>query len=83
MRHKKKDIKVQYDFADRLVVAFLTEIQSEHFGGHQTLSMEGIAMEYIDASNNLNEQKSLKGHFHSFLPDDSDQGAATTAAHIE
>jgi hypothetical protein len=83
MRHKKKDIKVQCDFADRLVAAFLTEIQSEHFGGNQTLSMEGLAMEYIDASSILNEQKSLKGQFHSFLSDDSDQGAATTAAHTE
>eukprot|EP00957_Ditylum_brightwellii_P108713 8292428-Ditylum_brightwellii.AAC.1 len=45
--------------------------------------MEGLAMEYIDGSNNLNEQKSFKGQFHSFLSDDSDQGAATTAAHKE
>ena len=61
MRHEKKDIKVQHDFADRLVAAFLTEIQSEHFGGNQTLSMEGLAMEYIDASNSLNELNSFKG----------------------
>eukprot|EP00957_Ditylum_brightwellii_P160531 12220667-Ditylum_brightwellii.AAC.1 len=45
--------------------------------------MEGPAMEYINASSILNEQKSLKGQFCSFLVDDSDQGAATTAAHIE
>eukprot|EP00957_Ditylum_brightwellii_P119436 9112032-Ditylum_brightwellii.AAC.1 len=45
--------------------------------------MEGLAMECIDASSILNEQKSLKGKFHSFLSNDSDQGAATTAAHIE
>jgi len=57
MRHEKKDIKVQHDFVDILVAAFLTEIHSEQFGGNQTLSMEGLAMEYIDASNNLNEQK--------------------------
>eukprot|EP00957_Ditylum_brightwellii_P044360 3366162-Ditylum_brightwellii.AAC.1 len=40
-------------------------------------------MEYIDGSNILNEQKSLKGKFHSFLSDDSDQDAATTAADTE
>ena len=28
-------------------------------------------------------KKSLKGGLHSFLSDDSDQGAATTAAHTE
>ena len=61
MRHDKKDINVWCDFADRLVAAFLTEIQSEHFGGNQTLTMEDLAMEYIDASSILNEQKSLKG----------------------
>eukprot|EP00957_Ditylum_brightwellii_P169243 12881405-Ditylum_brightwellii.AAC.1 len=38
--------------------------------------MEGLATEYIEGSNNLNEQKAL-------LSDDSDQGAATTAAHTE
>eukprot|EP00957_Ditylum_brightwellii_P104876 7993065-Ditylum_brightwellii.AAC.1 len=83
MRHKKKDIKVRRDFADRLVASFLTESQSEHFGGNQTLSMKGPAMEYIDTSNNLIEQKILKGQFHPCLSDDSDQGAATTAAHTE
>eukprot|EP00957_Ditylum_brightwellii_P134051 10220134-Ditylum_brightwellii.AAC.1 len=45
--------------------------------------MEGLAMEYIDASNVLTEQKSLKGKFHACLSDDSDQGATTTAAHTE
>eukprot|EP00957_Ditylum_brightwellii_P128538 9804195-Ditylum_brightwellii.AAC.1 len=45
--------------------------------------MEGLAMEYIDARSILNEQKSVKGKFHSFLSDDSDQGVATTAAHTE
>eukprot|EP00957_Ditylum_brightwellii_P060811 4616638-Ditylum_brightwellii.AAC.1 len=45
--------------------------------------MEGLAMKYIDASNILNEQKSVKGEFHSFISDDSDQDAATTAAHAK
>ena len=61
----------------------MTEIQSEHFGGNQTLSMEVLAIEYTDASDILDEQKIVKGGFHSFLSDDSDQGAATTAAHTE
>eukprot|EP00957_Ditylum_brightwellii_P000283 22266-Ditylum_brightwellii.AAC.1 len=68
MRHEKNDIKVQHDFVDRLVPAFLTEIQSEHFGGNPALSMQGLAMEYIDASDSLNEQKVSKGNFiHFFL----------------
>eukprot|EP00957_Ditylum_brightwellii_P007437 562707-Ditylum_brightwellii.AAC.1 len=45
--------------------------------------MEGLAMEYIDASSILTEQKSVKGEFHSFPSDVSDKGAATTAAHTE
>eukprot|EP00957_Ditylum_brightwellii_P098626 7512973-Ditylum_brightwellii.AAC.1 len=45
--------------------------------------MEGLTIEYIEASNILDEQKIVKGEFHSFLSDDSDQGAATTAAHTE
>eukprot|EP00957_Ditylum_brightwellii_P159306 12126360-Ditylum_brightwellii.AAC.1 len=83
MRYEKKTVKVRHDFADRLVAALLTEIQPEHFGGNQPLLMKGLAMEYIDASNILNKQISVKGKFYSFLSDDSDQVAATTAAHTE
>ncbi len=79
----KKDIKVRRDYTDRLVAEFAKEIQTEHFGGNQTLSMEGIAMEYVETSNDLIEEKAVKGEFHSFLSDESDQGAATTAAHTE
>eukprot|EP00957_Ditylum_brightwellii_P005436 415909-Ditylum_brightwellii.AAC.1 len=43
--------------------------------------MEGLAMEYTEASNILDEQNIAKGEFHSFLSDDGDQGTATTAAH--
>ena len=82
-RQDKKDIKTRRDFADRLVAAFAAEIQSEHFGGNQSLSMEGIAMEYVETSTELNGLNNVKGEFHSFLSDDSDQDAATTAAHTE
>eukprot|EP00957_Ditylum_brightwellii_P035089 2660321-Ditylum_brightwellii.AAC.1 len=45
--------------------------------------MEGLAMKYTEASDVLDEQTIVKGEFHSFLFYDSDQGAATTAAHTE
>ena len=45
--------------------------------------MEGIAMEYVDTSTELNGLNNVRGEFHSFLSDDSDQDAATTAAHTE
>eukprot|EP00957_Ditylum_brightwellii_P102164 7788217-Ditylum_brightwellii.AAC.1 len=83
MHHEKKDIKVQHDFADRLVAEFATEIQPEYFGGNQTLPMEGLAMECTEASNIFDGHKIVKGEFHSFLSDDSDKGAATIAAHTE
>eukprot|EP00957_Ditylum_brightwellii_P057085 4326685-Ditylum_brightwellii.AAC.1 len=35
---------------DRLVAAFLTEIQSENLEGNKILPIEGLVMEYIDAS---------------------------------
>ena len=72
LRHnEKKNIKVWCDFADRLVAEFATEIQPEHFGGNQTLSMGGLVIEYTDTNNILDEQKIVKGEFHSFLSDDS------------
>eukprot|EP00957_Ditylum_brightwellii_P183480 13976227-Ditylum_brightwellii.AAC.1 len=47
------------------------------------MSMEGLAMEYVDASNVLTAQRSVKGEWHSFLSANSDKGAATTATHTE
>ena len=44
------DVKLRRDYAERLTTALIHQIQSQHFGGKNTLSMEGIALEYI-ASN--------------------------------
>eukprot|EP00957_Ditylum_brightwellii_P114045 8695683-Ditylum_brightwellii.AAC.1 len=82
MHHEEKDINVWLDFVDRLVAPLAIEIQSEHSGRNQRRSMEGLEMDYVNESNNLNQQRSVKEEFHSFLSVDSDQGAVTTALHI-
>lgn len=40
-------------------------------------------MEYVETSIELNGLNNVNGEFYSFLSDDSDQDAATTAAHTE
>eukprot|EP00957_Ditylum_brightwellii_P115710 8826123-Ditylum_brightwellii.AAC.1 len=44
--------------------------------------MEGVALEYYPDEKNNGNEPVIKGEFNSFLFDDSDQNAATTAAHM-
>ena len=82
LRRNKKDIKSRRDYAERLVAVFAEEIQSEHFGGNTSLSIEGFALEYYPEDNNNGNEPVTKGEFHSFLSNESDQNAATTTAHM-
>ena len=66
-RKDKKDIKLRRDYAERLVAAFKQVIQSEHFGANKTLSMEGVAVEYV--MDGIEDK--ILGEFHSYLSDDS------------
>ena len=72
------DVKLRHVYAERLASAFLAEIQSQHFGGSNMLSMEGIALDYIKND----EDFDIVGEFFSYLSDDSYQDAATTTAHM-
>ena len=65
----------------RLSSCFGTEFQSQHFGGSASLSMEGVAFDYVDDDLNSPTVGQVKGEFHSFLSDESKQDAATVTAH--
>ena len=80
-RGQKKDIKLVRDFAERLGSCFGKEFQSQHFGGSASLSMEGVAFDYVDDEFNSPTIGQVKGEFHSFLSDESKQDAATVTAH--
>ena len=71
----------EMDYAERLKKEMNNEIQSDHFGHHATLSIEGCTMEHhrIKSSSNTYE---LEMDFHSHMSEDSDQNAATTHIHM-
>ena len=82
IRHQgRKDIKLVRDFAERLDSCFGKEFQSQHFGGSASLSMEGVAVDYVDNDINSPTLGQVKGEFHSFISDESNQDAATVTAH--
>ena len=69
------------DYAERLKKELDNEIQSEHFGHHVSLSIEGCTMEH-HAHNRCADKKSIQMDFHSHMADESDQDAATTHEHM-
>ena len=76
------------DYAERLVASFYHEIKSEYYGGHRSVSIKGIVLEYFSALTQTeinSSKKSCPRHaeFHSFLSDDSKQYASTNTAHCK
>lgn len=71
----------EMDYAERMKKEMDNEIQSDHFGHHASLSIEGCTMEHhqLDASTN---KYRIEMDFHSHMSDDSDQNAATTHVHM-
>ena len=43
------------DFAERLTLQFNNEIQTEHFGGSCTVSLEGVAVRFFPGGNDIPE----------------------------
>ena len=65
------------DYAERLLLKFHKEIQSEHFGQGRDLSMEGNINTYY--KNNLTNKTT---DFHTFLSDGKKQNATRTDLHM-
>ena len=72
------------DYAERLTKELDAEIQSDHFGDNQTLSIEGVTLQLhnklYDGNPNKIESK-YRLDFHSHLADFSKQDAATCFEH--
>ncbi|OEU12086.1 hypothetical protein FRACYDRAFT_244336 [Fragilariopsis cylindrus CCMP1102] len=66
------------DYAERLLMKFHMEIQSEHFGQGRDLSIEGNDIKFYP----LGETETTS-HFYSFLKDSKIQNAATTDKHMD
>jgi hypothetical protein len=66
------------DYAERLLMKFHLEIQSEHFGAGRDLSIEGNVVKNFPVGANQ-----TKTHFYSFLKDSKIQNAATTDKHMD
>ena len=69
------------DYAERMKKEIDNEIQSEHFGHHVSLSIEGCTMEH-HIKNTLSNTYSTNMDFHSHMADDSNQDAASTHVHM-
>jgi hypothetical protein len=66
------------DYAERLLMKFHMEIQSEHFGQGRDLSIEGNVIKFFPVGGTQ-----TKTHFYSFLKDYKIQNAATTDKHMD
>ena len=76
------------DYAELIVSRFSHQIQYEYYGGNMLVSIEGKKLEHF--SDTYQEKSLYHSHnrtchamFHSFMPDNSKQYAATKDAHIK
>ena len=51
LRSKQHDILWQHDYAYRIVSSFDRQIKSEYYSENRSVSIEGIALENLSASN--------------------------------
>ena len=82
-----QDVLCRRDYAERVLASFANQIQSEYYGGHRSVSIEGIVLEHFSAApkSDINSSSLTcprRAVFHSFLSDDSKHDAATTTAHL-
>jgi len=73
------EVSIHHDFTEALHVKHNEEIQSKHFGGGVTVSIEGYTVHYP----NFMDGSSLVFDFHSFLSDDKTQMAKTVHWHMD
>mmetsp|Transcript_78877 Transcript_78877/g.160058 ORF Transcript_78877/g.160058 Transcript_78877/m.160058 type:complete len:98 (-) Transcript_78877:37-330(-) len=55
------------DFAERLTLCFNNEIQTEHFGGSYTVSLEGVAVRFFPSGARRDSSPVME--FFTFLSD--------------
>ncbi len=68
-------MKTRRDYTEAVSAVFNSEIQSDHFGNNQTLSIEGSSLEFHDANG-------IRLEVHSHFANNS-QNAASTHAHMD
>ena len=81
-----QDVLCRCDYAERVLASFSNQIKSEYYGRNRSVSIEGITLEHFSAAQLSDIHSSTLSRprhavFHSFLSDNSKQGAATTTAH--
>ena len=77
-RLKPGEVAGSRDYAERLLMKFHMEIQSEHFGQGRDLSIEGNDIKFYPVG-----ETETTSHFYSFLKDSKIQNAATTDKHMD
>ncbi|OEU19555.1 hypothetical protein FRACYDRAFT_235613 [Fragilariopsis cylindrus CCMP1102] len=77
-RLKPGEVAGSRDYAERLLMKFHMEIQSEHFGQGRDLSIEGNDIKFFPVG-----ATATTSHFYSFLKDSKIQNAATTDRHMD
>ena len=71
------DVCIHHDFTEAITLVHQGEIQSNHFGGNATVSIEGYTAHYLDPVS-----QETKFDFHSYLSDDKTQIASTVHCHM-
>ena len=71
------DVAIQHDFTEALQLIHNREVQSAHFGGSVTVSIEGYTVHYRKEM-----YAELVFDFHSFLSDEKTQMACTVHNHM-
>jgi hypothetical protein len=69
------------DYTDAFVQELHLAVQSDHFGDHQTVGMEGHYVTFARASGEMDAE--AINHYFAFLSDDNRQDARTTHANME
>ena len=82
----KECVLCHSDYTEQLLDIFAHQIQSEHYGGNKSLSIEGISLEQLSASTQpllLFSKKSCTCNtvFQSFLSYDNNQDADRTSTY--
>ena len=80
------DVLCHRDYAERVVISFAHHIQSEYYGGNESVYIQGIVLENSIVQTLIETAGALQActhHdvFHSLLSDDNKQYSATTIAH--
>ena len=80
-RIQRGELHSLQDFAERLTLRFNNEIQTEHFGGSCTVSLEGVAVRFFTAG--ASRQASPVMEFFTFLSDAKVQDSSVVNSHMD